>query len=145
MSRRAFYSSYLIIIICLAAVYFAYINITKYPFMKTGAFIFGILAFALIIITEIRLYQTRLVIYPARLMISKGILEKHQTSINYSHIAEVSLKQSVWERILGIGSLTIFTSGQKQHELVVNNVPSPGKIKDRIKKQILSHQYTHRH
>ena len=56
-------------------------------------------------------------------------LSKTETSIQFSKIQNVELKQSLIKRIFGYGSVYIDTSGGNDYEMIIKNVKNPQEVK----------------
>lgn len=74
----------------------------------------------------------RLIIKKDELVWTHGLLSKQYTEINMSSIRTVRVTQSVLQRIMGAGDVTVFTSGDLP-ELIVRGLPSPDRIRDYVK------------
>ena len=54
------------------------------------------------------------IIQDDRITIHKGILTKTQQNIPYRSVTDFALKRTIYDRLLGIGSINIQTAGQSQ-------------------------------
>ena len=72
----------------------------------------------------------KVIVYNKGAVLEEGIFNRNSTTINYSRITEVSVKQSVFQRMLRIGKIDIRTaSSSKDHVLSIENIPHPFKAK----------------
>ncbi len=74
----------------------------------------------------------RLEITSDEIIWSHGLLSKAYTEINMSSVRTVQVNQSLLQRLLNAGDLTIYTSGDSP-ELVVRGLPDPGRIRALIR------------
>jgi uncharacterized membrane protein YdbT with pleckstrin-like domain len=79
----------------------------------------------------------KLEIHSREVVWNHGLLSKSYTEINMASIRTVRVNQSLFQRIVGAGDLTIFTSGDVP-ELSVKGLPRPNEIRDLIKAQSAS-------
>ena len=63
---------------------------------------------------------------------SHGLIKKQYTEINMSSVRTVRVAQSLLQRIMNAGDVSIYTSGD-QPELVVRGLPGPGAIREHVK------------
>jgi len=61
-----------------------------------------------------------------------GLLSKEYTEINMSSIRTTRVTQSLFQRIMGAGDVTVYTSGDLP-ELMIRGLPDPGRIRDFVK------------
>lgn len=62
-------------------------------------------------------------------------------SINYSHITDIEVKKTLWDRVCGVGDIHIHTGndsydGVNTNDLVLNDIRNPDKVKSEILKKI---------
>ncbi len=74
----------------------------------------------------------RLIIKRDELIWIHGLLSKEYTEINMSSIRTVRISQTVLQRIMGAGNITVFTSGDLP-EVVVKGLPDPHLIREYVK------------
>lgn len=72
---------------------------------------------------------TSLVVTEKRVTLRKGILSKYTNDVMISDIRNVQVGQNVFQRLLGVGSVGVSTSGQSGMEIDVNGIPSPQRVK----------------
>ena len=70
-----------------------------------------ILVVALVVVPVLRWRTTHYVITSHRLLFREGILARRGRDIGLSRITDVSYHQSVWERLINSGTLTIESAG----------------------------------
>jgi uncharacterized membrane protein YdbT with pleckstrin-like domain len=74
----------------------------------------------------------RLVIKADEIVWTHGLITKQYTEINMGSVRTVRVSQSILQRVVNAGDVTIFTSGDLP-ELAVKGLPSPGAIRGLIK------------
>jgi uncharacterized membrane protein YdbT with pleckstrin-like domain len=77
----------------------------------------------------IQCLATSLVITDRRVTLRKGILSKYTNDILISDIRNVQVGQNLFQRIFGVGSVAVSTSGQSDMEIEVHGLPHPERIK----------------
>jgi membrane protein YdbS with pleckstrin-like domain len=103
----------------------------------------GQLALAAIVIVALiwlllryaRWYSTNFVLTTDRVVHRSGIIAKRGREIPLDHINDISYNQTVFGRIIGAGSLTIESAGQRGQELFPD-LPRPSRIQNEMYKQI---------
>ena len=56
----------------------------------------------------------------------------HMTEVWHSHVRNVKVRQSAYERIFGVGTIGIASAGKSDYEIKVSGLPDVYKIKDLI-------------
>jgi uncharacterized membrane protein YdbT with pleckstrin-like domain len=74
----------------------------------------------------------RLTIKEDELVWTHGLVSKEYTEINMGSVRTTRVTQTLMQRIMGAGDVTIFTSGDLP-ELVIRGLPEPERIRDLIK------------
>ena len=74
----------------------------------------------------------RLTIKEDELVWTHGLVSKEYTEINMGSVRTTRVTQTLIQRIMGAGDVTIFTSGDLP-ELVIRGLPEPERIRDLIK------------
>ena len=94
-----------------------------------------IVALAWLLLRYARWYTTDFVLTTDRLIHRKGLIGKRGREIPLDHINDIGFDQTVFGRIIGAGSLSIESAGQRGQELFVD-LPRPSKIQNEIYRQI---------
>ncbi|AGA90891.1 putative membrane protein [Thioflavicoccus mobilis 8321] len=98
-----------------------------------GLVMFG-LGFLLLVSWFIATKADHLIIKEDEIVWTHGLLSKQYTEINMASVRTVRIDQSLFQRIMGAGDLTIFTAGDDP-EVLVRGLPEPHRIRDLIKGQ----------
>lgn len=79
----------------------------------------------------LRLNLTRLTIAPPQLRFESGLLTKSQRSFDLSKIQDVRIEQTITERILGVGTISIETASAGG-AIRMERIDSPRQVADQI-------------
>jgi len=107
---------------------------TNAAFFRSRPFeflLFGWLIFPLIY-WYIQSISSKLTIDEGELLYESGILSKDKTEIQISSIRTVKIYQSLTNRIFGVGTISIFTSGDSP-EVVLKGFPQPNYLRELLK------------
>ena len=130
LSRRGFLFQYAIIISALVLAFYSRSLLEKGRVLGLFSNIFLIVALFLLAYAEIKIRYKRLIISNKRAVLEEGIFKKHSTTIRYTTITEIISRQSFMQRLLLYGTLSIKTAGgTKEHELTIEKIGNPQKIK----------------
>jgi uncharacterized membrane protein YdbT with pleckstrin-like domain len=98
-------------------------------------FVVYLLFFWLIIPLLIVLWKRaylRLLVYPDRIILEKGVLSRNLTEVFISDIRTVNITQTFLQRIFNVGNVSIASSGTTGYEEVAKGLPNPLKIRELI-------------
>lgn len=65
------------------------------------------------------------------LTLEEGILSRTRRTVDLGKVQDVTATQSIWERLLGTGDLTVETAGERS-SIFVENINQPRKVADLI-------------
>ena len=71
-----------------------------------------VLALVLVVVPLLRWRTTHYVITTHRLLFRTGILSRHGRDVGLSRITDVSYRQTLWDRIINSGTVSIETAGE---------------------------------
>lgn len=94
-------------------------------------FVFFWLFFPLIA-ALIKRYSLKAIVYPDKVVLEKGILSKDIVELFISDIRAINVKQTIMQRIFGIGDLYIATAGTQGYEERAYGIKNPHKAKELI-------------
>lgn len=63
-----------------------------------------------------------------------GLLNKRTSEVLHAHIRNVTIEQTFWGRMLGVGSITISSSADEGDEISMKDVPQPTRVRETIDK-----------
>ncbi|WP_165227262.1 PH domain-containing protein [Aquisphaera insulae] len=78
--------------------------------------------------------NTRLTITRRKVTLRRGILSKSLNEVRITDVRNILVIQGFLQRMLGVGSLGISTSGQSGIEIDVKGIPDPGRVREIIDK-----------
>ena len=73
---------------------------------------------------------TKYTLTASRIIIEKGLLTKKRDEIRLYRIRDVSTKRNLWERLLGIGDITLFSTDANNPQFVIRNIRGSIKVAD---------------
>jgi uncharacterized membrane protein YdbT with pleckstrin-like domain len=85
---------------------------------------FGI-GFLILLVWWLHCQGTTLTVSNRRTVLRTGILSKRLSDIRNSDVRNIQLSQSFFQRMLGVGSVGISSSGQSEIEIAVAGIPDP--------------------
>ena len=96
----------------------------------------GVFAFATLqlLIWWVATLTDHLEITADEILWTHGLLNKQYTEIQMSSVRTVRVTQTLFQRLMNAGDITIYTAGDTP-ELVVRGLPDPGRIRELIKAQ----------
>ena len=74
----------------------------------------------------------RLVVTDRRTIFRKGLLSKFTNEVLHSHVRNIQINQSVFQRLMHVGSIGISSSGQAGIEIFIRGIPNPYDVKSII-------------
>ena len=105
------------------------------PMYELSALLIAAFGFGCIILSYwyIKTRATALTLTESELVYERGILSKDRISMSLSHVRSVSVAQGFVHRILGVGTIQIFTAGDEP-EFTIVDMPDPHMIWETIAK-----------
>ena len=84
------------------------------------------------IIACFRRASTVLRIFPDRITLARGVLSKCYRDYNPLDVRSIDIDQSFFQRIVGIGDLTISTAATAEGAEQIKSIPDPQAVRDLI-------------
>lgn len=75
---------------------------------------------------------TRYALSEDRLFLKRGFLNVHQDEVVLYRVRDLRVSQSLWQRIFGVGTVTIVSTDKSIPELVLKNIRQPNEVKELI-------------
>ncbi|HSU52878.1 MAG TPA: PH domain-containing protein, partial [Candidatus Dormibacteraeota bacterium] len=75
---------------------------------------------------------TLLQIYPTRIHLERGLFSKCYRDYNPTDIRAIDIDQSVFQRMVGIGDITVSTAATVEAAEEINSIPDPKAVRDLI-------------
>ena len=79
---------------------------------------------------------TRYAMSNDRLFMSVGFLNIRDEEILLYRVRDITTNRSLWQRIFGVGSVTVMSSDKTLPNLVLKNIKAPMQVKELIHKQV---------
>ena len=84
------------------------------------------------IIAYFRRASTVLRVFPERITLTRGLLSKCYRDYNPRDIRSIDIDQSFFQRLVGVGDLTISTAATAEGAEQINAIPDPQGVRDLI-------------
>jgi uncharacterized membrane protein YdbT with pleckstrin-like domain len=75
---------------------------------------------------------TTLTVTNEQTTLRKGLLSKYTNDVFHSNVRNIIVRQSFFQRMMGVGYVGISSSGQSGIEIEVNGIPDPERVKQII-------------
>jgi uncharacterized membrane protein YdbT with pleckstrin-like domain len=106
------------------------------PITLALSIVFGIVAAVPLILIIYWLLRTRfesLMVTSERTIWARGILDRETSEVQHDDVRNIQLKQTLIDRILGVGRIAISSAGQDEMESDIRGVPRPGHVADTVR------------
>jgi hypothetical protein len=87
--------------------------------------------------TATNLNGTTYVVTNQRIIIKRGLLTKKNDEIEFSKIKDFSVKQSLAERLMKVGDISIVSSDPSSPVFILENIENPDEVKELIRNAVL--------
>ena len=75
---------------------------------------------------------TRYALSEDRLFLKRGFLNVHQDEIVLYRVRDLRVSQTLWQRIFGVGTVTVVSTDKSIPELALKNIRQPNEVKELI-------------
>ena len=96
-----------------------------------GAFVIALFLLMLAAFAKFRRLYT---ITDRRVMMKIGLVANNTNEMEIRHIRGMNIRQNVWERVLGVGTLEIISAADGGAEVVFKGVRDPNGVRDKIRR-----------
>lgn len=79
---------------------------------------------------------TRYCLSEDRLFVSEGFLSIKDDEVLLYRVRDIDTRRSLWQRLFGVGTITVVSSDKTMPNLVLQNVKDPLMVKELIHKQV---------
>ncbi len=93
-----------------------------------GGFV-AVVGFGVLFVWWLKTMSAALVITNKRTIQKKGILARSSSEVVHDNIRNIQIDQTFWQRVWGVGSIGISSSGQDGIEIQLNDLKGPGEIR----------------
>jgi membrane protein YdbS with pleckstrin-like domain len=97
--------------------------------------VLGIICF---VIPSLLIRSTRYRITNYRIDLERGIFSKRIDTLELWHVNDVSFRQSFFDRIFGVGDITIMSDDRTTPQLKLDGVPNPRPLFDTLKQRVIA-------
>jgi len=73
-----------------------------------------------------------------RIDYERGVLGKRIDTLELWHVDDISFRQSLWERLLGVGTITVLSNDQTTPSLPLRGLPRPRPIYESLKQRVIA-------
>ena len=96
------------------------------------------IAITITLICEITRFYERAALMDKEIHYERGIVARHQIKIQYHSITNISVRQGVWQRLMGYGDVLIDTPGGSGYEITLHSFAKAPKIEKFIQQKLSS-------
>ncbi len=108
--------------------------VDKTTFIRLIPFIITLIFFAIIWSKAyVYTHKVRYRLSSQRFFIIYGILSRTMDELELVRVNDVVMKQTAWERLMNIGSVTIISNDETTPHIELLNIPEPEKVKEHIR------------
>ncbi len=75
---------------------------------------------------------TRYALSEDRLFLKRGFMNVRQDEVVLYRVRDLRVSQSLWQRIFGVGTVTVVSTDKSIPELVLKNIRQPNEVKELI-------------
>ena len=79
---------------------------------------------------------TRYSLSEDRLFVSEGFLNIKDDEVLLYRVRDIDTRRSLWQRLVGVGTVTVISSDKTMPALVLKNIKDPMLVKELIHKQV---------
>ncbi len=79
---------------------------------------------------------TRYALSDDRLFLSKGLLSVSDDELLLYRVRDITTKRTLWQRLCGVGTITVLSSDKSTSTLVLKNVKKPMMVKELLHHQV---------
>ena len=79
---------------------------------------------------------TRYSLSEDRLFVSEGFLNLKDDEVLLYRVRDIDTRRSLWQRLFGVGTVTVISSDKTMPTLVLKNIKEPVMVKELIHKQV---------
>lgn len=100
-----------------------------------AAFVVGLL---ILLVPWIKTKTVRYKITNYRIDIERGLLSRKIDTLELWHVEDIRMEQSILERILGVGTVTVFSHDDTTPQLPMRGLPNPRPLFDSLKQRVIA-------
>ena len=81
---------------------------------------------------HVQLRNTRLTIVGKRVLYRSGMMSTRESEIRVEDVRDIEITRSLWQRVVGTGSLSLSTSGESGMEIEITGLRQPERVREII-------------
>lgn len=105
---------------------------TEHKYLLGVWILWIVISTALLLYMKAKTIGVHLYVKPEEVEYVKGIFQQKSIEISYRDFRMIEVNQTLMQRLLNVGDLSIASSGTSGKEIVAPNMPSPRDIRDEI-------------
>lgn len=107
---------------------------TSHPlgFIAALVLCLAIVGFVILLVWWLRSKCTTLILTDRRTILRKGLLSRSSSEVYHRDVRNIQVRQSFFQRLMGVGAVAISSAGQSGVEIEVANMPDPYTIESII-------------
>jgi uncharacterized membrane protein YdbT with pleckstrin-like domain len=102
----------------------------------TGGFVVVGILLVLVPILVVRQFRYRISNY--RIDYEKGLLGKRIETLELWHVDDIEFQQSFFDRIMGVGQITVFSNDKTTPRLELKGLPNPRPLFESLKQRVIA-------
>ena len=118
----------------------SYVNLTLTRYVAIALFVIILFIILYMIWNLLQWYFTVYTLTNYRVITQKGILRTKKTYMQYSNIQDVNTSQSLIEKLVNVGSISLY-SAYDNNDVELKNISNPGDIEEMIFNEMKSGHY----
>jgi len=91
------------------------------------------IAVILFLVAWIRIVSTSYRITSQRLFKRTGLIAKHEEEVELYRVQDVKMNQSILQRLLGIGDVSVYSSDRTSPHLLIRGIRAPEQVKETLR------------
>ncbi|HZN64795.1 MAG TPA: PH domain-containing protein [Tepidisphaeraceae bacterium] len=97
-----------------------------------------VLGLILLFIPVLIVRQVRYCISNYRIDYERGLLGKKIDTMELWHVDDINFRQSFFDRLMGVGTIVVFSDDQTTPNLELKGLPNPREIFEKLKQRVIS-------
>jgi uncharacterized membrane protein YdbT with pleckstrin-like domain len=97
-------------------------------FVLTIVLCFVAIGLPILLIWWLRCLGTTLTVTDRRLILRQGLLSRNTNEVFHRDVRNVQVRQTFFQRLMGVGAVAVSSSGQSGVEIEVADVPDPRRV-----------------
>ncbi len=86
----------------------------------------------LLLIWWLQVHGTTLIVTDDQTTLRTGLLSKNTSDVFHENVRNIQVKQTFFQRLMGVGYIGISSAGQSEVEIEVHGIPDPDHVKEII-------------